>query len=594
MGANRKKKSVFICRDEFEVEIPIDDIEMRDVLTQNCLNLHNKRENSISNASKSNNSSINQTNMGTKEKEGIKESQVNGNETYCETFVNSVKKEDFLRKLLEIFTLKQEIILRHTKEEKIKNLSFYSPTSRSGTGLKHGYPPLDDFISLRNLATLLGVNKNNLIALSNQFSVILKIEKSLIEYDAKSKEKLKELIQTFNEFVSDIELDYSTYKIFRKYSTKKFEIIEICKLLQLSENTIYRDASLATIFSRLLNIYFLSNEVDKIGINPNSLDKLKKESYNECLKFLISNGTIKKEEPGSDNFRLVFLSLLVLNENNGGKKPPSEQISFGDLSSKISLGEIDLIKRQYLYSILYRNSRIRWKILKNLRDLILNLSNSSIALKEIDKYLLKYHWRKFKPSHGNYHRYWDRKDLKISLQKFLIEETLGLDVNILEFFKLDDGDSIELHHIFENRENIFPRYIVPLLVSSHKNLTFTDKYKTEEAVKISRETILQRKKELKKFSSLDFSKEIENFIRNQFVNNTIWKDMILDVKEQWVNRWKDKNTLTEQEWYTKYRFLDLYLEYNKTLKRLRKVYSSPDMRHKFIFWYFQYFLPNLK
>ncbi len=95
------------------------------------------------------------------------------------------------------------------------------------------------------------------------------------------------------------------------------------------------------------------------------------------------------------------------------------------------------------------------------------------AIQKIRDYLHKYYWKKFKVKANGYHRYWDRDELKFSLRKFLFDETLGLDVNVFKFIKLDLGDPVELHHIFENIESIFLKDLAPLLTFSHKSLTFT-------------------------------------------------------------------------------------------------------------------------
>ncbi|MHA1491820.1 MAG: hypothetical protein ACTSRI_19475, partial [Promethearchaeota archaeon] len=85
----------------------------------------------------------------------LKEFKMNDNKLTLAIF--STKKQAFLRKLLEIFTQKQDIILNHIFKNVRNKLTFYSPTGRSGKGLKHGFPPFDNFISIRNLATLLGI-----------------------------------------------------------------------------------------------------------------------------------------------------------------------------------------------------------------------------------------------------------------------------------------------------------------------------------------------------------------------------------------------------------------------------------------------------
>ena len=73
--------------------------------------------------------------------------------------ISKSKRDIFIKELLKVFTNKQEIVLRVIDNEIKAKLTFYSLTGRSGEGLKHGFKPLDMYISLRNLATLLGINK---------------------------------------------------------------------------------------------------------------------------------------------------------------------------------------------------------------------------------------------------------------------------------------------------------------------------------------------------------------------------------------------------------------------------------------------------
>ena len=86
--------------------------------------------------------------------------------------ISKSKRDIFIKELLKVFTDNQEIVLRVSDNEIKARLTFYSSTGRSGEGLKHGFKPLDMYISLRNLATLLGVDKNNLLATDNQFHIL--------------------------------------------------------------------------------------------------------------------------------------------------------------------------------------------------------------------------------------------------------------------------------------------------------------------------------------------------------------------------------------------------------------------------------------
>jgi len=507
--------------------------------------------------------------------------------------INSVKKDCFLRTLLEDFTLKQNFILDILKNDIINKLTFYSANGRSGTGLKHGYPPFRDFISLRNLAILLGVNKGNLISSMNHFLVLVRIEDSLNTYNLAAKGQFTRSLKAFSDFISDFELDYLIFRVFLKYSSSDFSPTRLCELLGLSDDgiSIFKSNNYNIIFNRLLNIFFLGEEVFNLGINPTSLDSLQRNCYNTCIDYLLSKHLIFRKEPGVDNFNLVFHTLLTLNRQNGKRKSSNSKFSLGDLSSMLSLGEINSSKRSYLYGILYRCSRIGWKILNNLLRLCENYDDNNLY-KEVKNYLLKYHWRQLRSNDKGYHKYWDRKELKTTLRKFLIDETLGLDINCFKFIELDKGDIIEIHHIFGNRESILLRDLISLLTFSHKSFTFSSLNKTEVSIKILNNILSKRKSILSRLSKLSYSKENESKIRSQF-SNPIWDEMEFEIKQEWISRWREKSTLNEQEWYEKYSFADLFREYTQNLNLLKERFLSRNLKSKFIFWYFQCFLSTV-
>lgn len=246
--------------------------------------------------------------------------------------------------------------------------------------------------------------------------------------------------------------------------------------------------------------------------------------------------------------------------------------------------------RTYVYSVLYRNSRIDWRNLKNLMDYIPKNSN---AFYKVKQYLQKYHWKQFKVQEKGYHKYWSRDEVKIVLLKFLVDETLGLDINIFSFFNLDQGESVELHHIFGNKKSIELQDLIPLLVSSHKNLTFTDLYRTEKELLKSNNIIFQRKMSLKSLVNLRYSKRNFPDIQNEFFKS-IWSDLSSKVKSEWIKRWKDRNSLYEEEWHRKYGFYNLYSNYELTLQKMKRIFNLPKLKSKFIFWFNQSFLENVR
>ena len=266
-------------------------------------------------------------------------------------------------------------------------------------------------------------------------------------------------------------------------------------------------------------------------------------------------------------------------------------MSLAYLSSRISPAENKAAQNTYLYGVLHRGSRMRLGHLNSLLRLMRNgtyIRYSHDVIKKVRDYLHKYYWKKFKVKENGYHKYWDRDELKTSLRKFLFDETLGLDVNILNFIRLDWGDTIELHHIFENIESIFPKDLAPLLTSSHKSLTFT--FKTEQEWNISSNVIFQRRKLLRKLSLLNYTKENENIIRYNFYNDPLWEGMLDIIKRQWIERWKDKNRMKEEDWYKKYQLSSFYFRYISLIEHLRKIASLRNVRSKFVLWYFEHFL----
>ena len=116
-------------------------------------------------------------------------------------------------------------------------------------------------------------------------------------------------------------------------------------------------------------------------------------------------------------------------------------------------------------------------------------------------------------------------------------------------------------------------------------------YMTEKALKLSMDQIYQRKLKLKKLSSLDYSVKNENLVRREFSSN-LWAGFDSKNIEQWITRWKDKGLLPEQHWATKYGFSQLFIEFDHTFERLKRIYSLRTLKSKFFFWYFDYFFPH--
>jgi len=134
------------------------------------------------------------------------------------------KREIFIEILLKTFTDNQKLVLNVIENDIKTRLSFYSSTGRSGKGLRHGFKPLDIYISLQNLATLLGIDKNNLLATDNQFHVLYKIEKSLLGYIRLTNGAVNEAYDAFNAYIKEIRLNYYIMKKQGKKNTSSQSI----------------------------------------------------------------------------------------------------------------------------------------------------------------------------------------------------------------------------------------------------------------------------------------------------------------------------------------------------------------------------------
>ncbi|HEC38597.1 MAG TPA: hypothetical protein ENI29_10200, partial [bacterium] len=497
------------------------------------------------------------------------------------------KRNIFIEELLKTFSDNQKIVLKNIDNEIKTRLTFYSSTGRSGDGLKHGFKPLNMYISIRNLAILLGIDKTNLLASQNQFHVLYKIEKSLLHYIRLTNGAVNEAYDAFNAYIKEIRLNYNIYKAFRKNSNDDFSMTTLCRLLKIEGNSILFRRELIDydiIFSRLVNIFLLPEDEKLLGINCNVLQYVKEECYNICLDYLSSIGRLNSDL-SEETFEIIFHSLLILNHNI---RPPSKQILLADLSSEISPAEVSSAQRSYLYSVLYRRSRMRISHLNNLLRLMrdeIYIKSPHYVIKRIRDYLHKWYWKKFKIKMNGYHRYWDRDELKFTLRKFLFDETLGLDVNVFSFIRLDLGDNIELHHIFENVESIFLRDLAPLLTSSYRSLTFL--FKTESEWLISCNTIVQRRMLLQGFSLLEYNDENKKTIESSFRNNSLWEGMCDIIKNEWIERWKDKAEMREEDWYKKYYLSDFYFKYVGLIKHIRYISTLQNVKSKFILWYFE-------
>ena len=64
------------------------------------------------------------------------------------------------------------------------------------------------------------------------------------------------------------------------------------------------------------------------------------------------------------------------------------------------------------------------------------------------------------------------------------------------------------------------------------------------------------------------------------------------ISEQWIERWKDKNIMKEENWYNKYQLSVFYSRFINLISILQKIALLRDTKSKFVIWYFEHFIPN--
>ncbi len=64
------------------------------------------------------------------------------------------------------------------------------------------------------------------------------------------------------------------------------------------------------------------------------------------------------------------------------------------------------------------------------------------------------------------------------------------------------------------------------------------------------------------------------------------------IKKEWIESWKDKNRMNEEDWYKKYKLSRFYLRYTSLIEHLQKIASLRNVRSKFVLWYFEHFIPK--
>jgi hypothetical protein len=344
------------------------------------------------------------------------------------------------------------------------------------------------------------------------------------------------------------------------------------------------DIGVNSLLCKLVYIYLLDSKQIDLGISDKRLIDIKEDLSNFALDYIYNEKVVSANPKRfKDTLEILFHSLLAINYQKQPRKI-TDMYTLSDLSKDVSLAKVYSAKKLYLSLVLRGNTIMRWKILRNLRNNILSQALNSIYLslliQKIDDYLDSYYWKKFKTNKG-YHRYWNRPEVKFTLRKASIDQTLGLDLINFEFL----NNSIELHHIFENTDSLYLSDIVSLGVSSHRSYTFSTKFLSQEEWLLRSAIISMRSQKLIELFSLDINRKNETKVRDEFSKNKLlWSSLTQDKIDELVKRWIDKKGMSEEDWYAKYNLQIIYSDFNS----VSKDFLGKDNRYEF--WFYQNFL----
>jgi len=82
------------------------------------------------------------------------------------------------------------------------------------------------------------------------------------------------------------------------------------------------------------------------------------------------------------------------------------------------------------------------------------------------------------------------------------------------------------------------------------------------------------------------------YTRYSFCSNKLWEGMSDIIIGEWIERWKDRKRMTEENWYIKYNLCNFYFRYICLIEHLQKISSLRNVKSKFVLWYFEHFISN--
>jgi len=433
----------------------------------------------------------------------------------------------------------------------------------------------------------------------------------------RSKTALENYISQLNEWKS---LGYKIYQNFLEYSSNydksdpqsriPFKSGELWKSLKISKESKFHEGSeisdWKSVFTRLIVIYLLKpRHVSRFGIPASRLEDLKTACYNSFLEVLkdpnrrnFKLDTKNKE----DLFNIALFSCIIENEGRGGLdtlRSLEDLYIHADLSEVVSDATTVKNKRLFFTNSFRGDHIIRKHRCYKLLDHYKTSHQSATTQKAEDlvkKYLKDNYWLQNIISRSGYHKYFQRSLFKKLLRYETMQATLGLDVYEFDFIETDNGDLIDLHHIFGYKESILFRDLAALETGVHTALSNYERGLSNDDWARHAEKIYLRKARLFELSKLHVTPQNELKIRNEFAKD-LWVDhngnhMPNGIVNEWVERWKDKSVLSPDNWHSKYYMKITLDEYAISVLQLRYMTNSRHRSQRdFANWYLYIYLP---
>ncbi|MBO1225617.1 MAG: hypothetical protein JYX80_14435 [Candidatus Scalindua sediminis] len=390
----------------------------------------------------------------------------------------------------------------------------------------------------------------------------------------------------------DMQYKYKIYELFNDLSTKKAllqwkDISRVIKGVEAFDKGPKRPSQKYMYVDRLVNVFLLRpQDVQSVSIPAKDLDLLKESFYYYTVDALSKRrGGLNVEK-----FNVIFSILLAKNyiKGQGGPIYPSKGLySLNDLSEAISTSDVEVYARHYLTDSLRNDKIFHPAIMKNLKEVVridklnrfglkslfnrikrIGLSHVGLLSpkESVQNYVVKY-----RPNiYAEYHEYF--KELMVPQQKEMVDITLGFDVLLQQFYSKNSNKlGIQRHHpdrdknfytVFEfDEDGNWKVKLLPLMNWRHFGLHATYKmfgawnsfHKQNDLARARvnhlAELVLTRRYQ----SGFDYYKEFVD--RRALVAGNmekIWSDLNPSKLDEWIERWKDRQSMTEGKWYDTY------------------------------------------